>query len=363
MQTLTNSLRDQVQKRIRLEHEEIIHAHTSFFTRYLNFLSQRNKWWLVFIQVVILLLALATIRFDFISFIIFDGNTAAIIIDQRTSNVATIISMTLAVIGLLLSNLAVKDNLTYKLLFVHSRLYLILYYTLSVITCLIVISTLRNTIPPEIFKALVLAGTYLAVLILFGIGYLFRTIINFASAANIEQILSKKLVDEAKANLEIILLSKYSGEQFLELMAHKNIEKYTLRLAMTATKSEMGKNNRKNYADKLIYDINLKQLAKEITKSNHTGAMYYTTPLSLNLIPNEYNTFIYPNSGVGKNFMKISGCVITKKKEGRLIGSDEYKMYFDSKLIEYVKEGKPSKVEALLSYYHELYLLEMRHGI
>ncbi|UOE48700.1 hypothetical protein MTO98_30330 [Mucilaginibacter sp. SMC90] len=349
--------------RIKSQHKEIMPPGNTFLIRYLNFLSQRDKWWLVFLHVIILLLAFSFIRCNFFSLIVFKENSAEAIIDQRTSNVATIISMTLAVIGLLLSNLAVKDNLTYKLLFVHSRLYLILYYTLSVIACLITISTLRNTLDIDVFRQMVLAGTYLAVFILLGIGYLFRTIINFASANSIEQILSQKLLDEAKENLKTILLSKYSAEMFLELMTRKNITKYTLRMAMGNTQSQNNSTFQKQYQERLIYDINLLQLEKELAKPKQGTALHFTTPLSLNLVTNEYETFIYPNSGQGKESMQLSNCIKTKKKESRINGSDEYKAYFDSKLNEYAKDGKHSKVEGILSYYHELYLLEMRNGI
>lgn len=123
-----NSLRKQTLAKIAKDHGELMPPKLNIVIAYFSFLSQRNKWSLVLLHVLVLLVTFTFVRFGFFSFIKFDEKTAAILIDQRTSNVATIISMTLSVIGLLLGNLAIKDNHTYNLLFVNSRLYVIPYY-------------------------------------------------------------------------------------------------------------------------------------------------------------------------------------------------------------------------------------------
>jgi hypothetical protein len=352
------SLRKLTLARIEKDHGELMPPKTNFITAYLRYLSQRDKWWLVLIHVLGLLLLFTFLRFGWFTFVQFDDKTAAALIDQRTSNVATIISMTLAVIGLLLGNLAIKDNQTYKLLFVNSRLYLILYYTLSVICCLIVISTLRDTFDKAIFEQFVLAGTYLALFILFGIGYLFRTIIKFANASNIQAILTLELLSEAKMSLRIHLLTKYSLDSFVQLMREKNVQRFRLpagQLPVVEHGPEIPK--------KLIFDIKLSKLAKELAKDKTAVQKYYTTAISLNLVTGEYSSYISPNiGGPADKKMDLSGCLVTAKTSKVVVQSEEYRSYFNSKLQGYSAEGKSAKANEILLVYNQLFELQMKHG-
>jgi hypothetical protein len=258
----------------------------------------------------------------------------------------------------LLGNLAIKDNQTYKLLFVNSRLYLILYYTLSVICCLIVISTLRDTLDKPIFEQFVLAGTYLALFILFGIGYLFRTIIKFANASNIQAILTLELLSEAKMNLRIHLLTKYSLESFLQLMREKNVQRFRLPAGQLPAVDQGPE-----IAKKLIFDINLDKLAKELDKDKTAVQKYYTTAISLNLVTGEYGSYISPNIGRrASKKMDLSGCLVTTNTSKLVVQSEEYRSYFDGKLQEYSAEGKSAKANEILSVYNQLFELQMKHG-
>ena len=355
-----NSLRYITKQKIKSRHVELL-PEMSFINRYLSYLSNRDKWWLVLLHVVLLFLLLGIVRFDFLSIIKIEKETANILIDQRTSNVATIISMTLAVVGLLLSNLAIKDNQTYKLLFVNSKLYLILYYTLSVILCLMLLSTLRDSLPEPIFQQFVLAGTYLALVILLGIGYLFRTIINFANPSKIQDILTSELFFEAKANLRLNLLVKYSGETFLEIMARHNIQRMTMDFAQSEVALERGVRVNAVQA-KLIHDINLINLEIELAK--RTGQMYYYAhAITLNQVTKEYIDFVLANQvGVDLGFMDVSRCLILKPDSKLLGQANEYMSYFDKKLQEYSAEGKHTKVDEILSIYLGLFKLNMKHG-
>lgn len=351
-----SSLRKLTLFKISKDHGELMPNRLNFVSAYLGFLSQRDKWWLVLIHVLVLLLLFTFLRFEWFMFVEFADKTAATLIDQRASNVATIISMTLAVIGLLLGNLAIKDNQTYQLLFIKSRLYLILYYTLSVICCLIVISTLRDTVPKAIFEQFVLAGTYLALFILFGIGYLFRTIIKFANATSIQAILTVELLAEARNNLRIHLLHKYSLESFIHLMQQHQVSARQVPLGELPDQSAPK-------LEKLVYDMNLSKLAKEMVKDKTGTPKAYTVAMSLNLLTSGHATFISPDIGrSAKRPMDLSGCVTLRKPSKLVNQSQVYRSYFASKLNEYSTEGKHAKVAEVLSVYHKMFELQMKHG-
>lgn len=355
--TLKISHRSKIEKKIRLSHKELFDNSDNFCVKYFNFLSKRENWWLVFLNVVILYLLVAAINLHF-TFIKIDKTTASTIIDQRTSNVATIISMTLAVIGLLLSNLAVKNDQTYKLLFVNSRLYLIIYYTLSVIFCLIIVSTLRDSINPY-FETFVLAGTYLALIILIGIGYLFSTIINFANASNIQKILKQKLINEIKLNVKIFLLSKYSAAEFKNLMHDLGIDPVGLRQRLILR--DLDRTTTKEY---LIYDIDFKDLQDRLTIRQDHEKYYYVEDLSLNLVTQNHSNFIFPSITTSYNReLDLSGCLTLKNPSKIISQSDEYVRYFETKLEEYTTEGKQKNINEILSIYDELFDLLLKHDI
>ncbi|ALR29260.1 hypothetical protein ATE47_01360 [Chryseobacterium sp. IHB B 17019] len=358
---LINSHRAEIAKKIKENHSDLSPSTFNIINNYFNYLSRRDKWWLVFLNVVALFVILGFLQIDIFSFIKMDKKTADILIDQRTSNVATIISMTLAVIGLLLSNLAIKDNQTYKLLFVNSGLYLILYYTLSVILCLMLLSTLRDTLDAPYFQHFVLAGTYLALIILVGIGYLFRTIITFTNANRIQSVLTEQLLWEAKANLRITLLSMYSNIEFLKFMSDHEIENIKKnRVEYQRSLNKMTVSN-----EKLVYDINLSRLERQFLKwKNKNQKYYFTNIFFVNSVTSNYNDFIWPKiiNKTGRE-LKFSKC-FRLKHPSKLIGrSNEYKNYFDKKLHEYSLDGKHGKVDEILSIYSELFILTMKHGV
>lgn len=354
-----SSHRSEIRKRIEQHHKELLPGKFTAFHKYLNYLSRRENWLVVFLHVTALLFILGFLKLDFFSFINLEKKTAEILIDQRTSNVATIISMTLAVIGLLLGNLAIKDNQTYKLLFVNSRLYLILYYTLSVIFCLIVISTLRDTILEPYFQSFVVAGTYLALLILVGIGYLFSSIINFTNASKIQDILRDQLFTEAKQNLIIRLLGKYSELELRHFLQNKGIT--FLDKNSIADKTSL--TTKSAIKEKLIYDINFKKLSTKLLERNDKNKNHhYINTLSINSFTKEYDNFIWPSMNlVNGAEISFKDCFKFRRSSKHMKQSDEYKNYFDLKLHEYSADGKQNKVDEILSIYGQLFILNMKH--
>lgn len=153
------------------------------------------------------------INIPFFVFVTIDQDIASIFIDQKTSNVATIISIKLAVVGLLLGNLAIKEAITYNLMFVRSCVHLIVTYTLTTIFCQIVTSTFRKSAPTGyeyLYPKAVLAGTDMVISILFLIGYLFKTVMLFSNSNALQQILKQELIVETQQNIHVFLLNKIS---------------------------------------------------------------------------------------------------------------------------------------------------------
>ena len=179
-------------------------THKSIVRQFKNFVSESNQWWFVFLFVLTLFIISPLINFDFLKFLKIDYQTATLIVDQRTANIATIISITLVVVNFIITNLAHKSSVVLSLLFKKTLLYPIIYLTLSVIGIFIAISTLRETLEPFVFIRVVLAGTYFAILILILIAILFRKVLLFSNEIEIEKMLEEELMIEAKDNLKMI---------------------------------------------------------------------------------------------------------------------------------------------------------------
>ncbi|MFW5983468.1 MAG: hypothetical protein ACOCQ4_03120, partial [bacterium] len=160
----------------------------------------RNRWWFILILVIIVFAVGGIINVDFLNFIELTEPTAQILVDQRTGNIAAITAITLVVVGFLINNLAVKESFAYRLLFKHSYLYPVIYLTLSTIGCFFIVSTLRDELPSIRFINSVLAGTYLALIVLILIGFLFKRIIDFTNDRIIRRLLHNELIEEGIRN-------------------------------------------------------------------------------------------------------------------------------------------------------------------
>ncbi|MBK8344748.1 MAG: hypothetical protein IPL12_16550 [Bacteroidetes bacterium] len=115
----------------------------------------------LFLGVLLIFIISPFIDISVLNIIDIKSETAVYIVYQRTASIATIISITLVVVGFILNNLAVKSALVYRLLFKKSLLYPIIYLTLSTIACFIAASTLRDSLPSFEFTRVVMAGTIL----------------------------------------------------------------------------------------------------------------------------------------------------------------------------------------------------------
>src|SRR5262245_9544599 len=96
-----------------------------------NFLSFINssKRGLIVIPITILFLLIGQfLSPKFLQWIHIPEETARYIIDQRIANLATIFSITLIVIGWLLTNLAIRESYSFRLLFKKTYLYPIFYF-------------------------------------------------------------------------------------------------------------------------------------------------------------------------------------------------------------------------------------------
>jgi len=363
----TNSLRAQITKELRIKHESLFdNPYKEFYNQCLEKFFSKQQWWLIGLLTIFIFGISRFINIDFLNFITLKKSSAVGIVDQRTSNVATIISMTIAVIGFLISNIAVKESFAYRLLFERSRLYTVIYFILSTIGCLICISALRETIKDDfIYVRLIITGTYCVVLILFLIGLLFRRIIRFTNSKEIQEMFHNEMINEAKANLKAILISQASVIKINAFFEESGLMDYSLSAAMdrlnpfSSGPIEIDKKNL--VAPMIVDDIYLTNITGYIKQLSHKE--YYYRDISLEKSVDYYDDFIFPKEGTNpkKNKKQLTKLLRLKKMPKK--HSDKYKVrtYFEQKLEEFSNESKYKSMEGVLDTYLEVLILEMKN--
>jgi len=331
-----------------------------------NFCGRKN--WPYVILVVLTFFTVSGFNPECLSFLNcldFDVALAKSIIDQRTTNIAAITSISLVVVGFLLTNLALKSPLTIKILFKESYLYLTVYLVFSTIICLILLSTFRDTLDPYVFTRTVLAGTYLCILILILIGYLFSNIIRFTDEKHISGLLKKELLNEGKEQLKLLFLKKYSAEIYSDF-ASKKCTLYIFELSLpnffsgNFTVSKASPDDQENY--RILKDVNLMFLSvfMFIKKLNKKNTLNFK-PLKINESFDYNEDMIWTNSNSNSRFEKwfLKKSMIVSKDFEIKKENSTYRNEFDKMIIELAEENKYKKLESTLDAYLDLYKLQI----
>lgn len=363
------SLRKQAKTALKNKHIGLFTGKVPGLKNFLfDYFTDRRNWVSVILLVVLLLAFFTFVHVDFLGFISF--KEAKVLADQRTANVATIISMTLAIVGLLMSNMAIKEPLAYSVLFKQSYLYFIIYFTLTSIFLLVIISTLRDSFTQEyhyLYDRLVLAGTYLALIVLFFIGHLFRTIIKVINPVHINKSLQAELVEEARQTLRSHLFNQYCTKHYHALMKNLGIEYYSLSMAFDTAVFTKNTDKKVEFPEpetKFIYDINLTKIKKKYCNPS-TGDRFHYRSLEIGKKSNEYDNFIW-NSGTSNNEKQrkfLKSCVILTDKDLEEDIPTTYRNYFDQKLEDATQAGRHKEVKSILDAYLEIYDLQMQNVI
>jgi hypothetical protein len=337
-------------------------------------LSERKNWHYVFSIVLMLFLLMTFLPLPCFKVINFQPTTLYTIIDQRTSNVATMVSMTIAIISILMSNLAIKEPLTITLLFRKSKLYLAVNYILSTIFLLIVVSTLRDEFPIEngnhYYENAVVACTYLSLGTIVFIGYLFYSVIQFSSSAEVQRILENELIKEVYTNVKIQLLAKYSQDEFRKVMSHYSIGSYQVAAIAGIIPESIGTFepsqtdiNQTSDQEQLIYDMDLEKMCNLLKSQDPKSKRYYINLLSINGVYTELNNYIWPFDRNSSGNIELQSCLKLKSSNKQLLEDDRCRNHFDTKLEEYAESGKAKEMEKILKLYETIYEIQLKHNV
>lgn len=346
---------------VRTNHIELFNSQWSVILNFCKKHLQSKNSYLIILGVFVVSTAINLFarNISFFNFIEIELDTAKSLVDQRTSNIATIISITLAVIALLINNIGMKESISYNHLFESTFLYPIIYFTISTIGYFFIVSTIRDWIDPNIFIRLVIQGIYFALLILIFIAFLFKKIVDYFDRKSILKYLGEKLLNEGEEFLIPILIRRYSKNIFSQSMEAMGLTLLSVNnMSDTAT---ILFNNVPEPQHFEIIDVNISKL--ERYKKKHIGSNngnYVEIMLCSYVSDFDIIKKVGSNS-TDSQIRYLKRSLILKPFSPTKKVVTPFRTYFEGKLEDSVSEGSKKDLKIVLEYLEQLYELEMKH--
>ena len=345
-----NSLKKETNKQLRKQNKYLFDSKTERFQR---FMKDNNNWFFIVIVVFLSFFCLQFINIPFLNFLHIDDNNVKALIENRTTNIVTLISVTFAIIGFLIANLAIKESFTYNILFKKSIFFPVVFFALTLIVAFIALSTLKDSIPIDCQSRTLIVGTYLIFLVVFGIGYLFVQLVKFTNHKHILELVRKELIRESKENLRIIGRKHLSANQIDKLgFPQQSFYSFTPRI----------KNDFQIPKDhNTIADIRIRGLTKlsnsiEQKEDISINKIYLHSELN----PESNDGFFYVTKEhlqkYEKQLTKLNNCIVTSVAKNKT--NNESKDYVIQKLNENIKTNNTKNVREYFEILFEMYKLQ-----
>jgi len=343
------SLKKEVIASLKKRHPELF---LKTISKILQGINKRNYWFILFFIVFSIFFISHNIEIPFLQLITITDNNTSNLINQRTGNIVTMISITFAVIGFLISNLAIKESFTYNLLFKKSFFFPIVFIALSLIVCFIVLSTLTDSLPIYYQKKALLSGTYLILIVIFLIGYLFTSLVRFTNQKYILKLVKQELINEEKRNLISNAIISKSQEKLIEL----NLPQYSIYFSTISKGINLPLNH-------YVYDINLSKIRKKINSTELKDKLYIGDLYINKQIRFEEESFFYPKKdtsfeNIEKELTLLNQYIKLKKIDN--IPTGETKEYVLQKLTQCIRTNEDILVENYFDMLFEAYSIEQQ---
>jgi hypothetical protein len=225
METVIYSLRKEVENVVGREYSDVQRAKNkarNFINHVLN--ERIGGLWVVIIPLISFIIG-QIFRPKFLQVIPLSLDSSKTIIDQRITNLVTIFSISMVVIGWLFTNISIKDGISYKLLFKWTYLFPIFYFIVALLICLIICSLLRESKYLDL-GAFVVTGTYLIVVALVLISSMFYRLIIAVGKDFHFKVLEKEVLNEVRLNSFRKITERVSRKIYSTVLEEAGFTKY-----------------------------------------------------------------------------------------------------------------------------------------
>jgi len=352
---MSDSIKKEADKLLNIENPNLYESNKD---RFMDFINDHNNWYIVVFCVLFIFFIMHLLDIPVLNFIPIKDDTVKNLINSRTNNIVTMISVTFAIIGFLIANLAIKESFTYNLLFKKSTFFPVAFIALSLIASFIVLSTFSDWWSIDYQSDTLLVGTYLILIVIFLIGYLFTKLVRFTNQKYILDLVEKELISESKKNLLMIGRKVISLNKITELGFYQ----YSMAFLIKMTKGEFVLPNDHN----VISDIKIKKLRKISEKIVGKPKVFVKDIfLYREVVPNSEDGFFYLDENdypqLKDEIKELNNCIITSKKGDQI--HTEAKEYVLQKLQENISSNDEKLVESYLNMLFEMYKLQQNFKI
>lgn len=333
--------------------------------------------WVALIPLVIILTAAFFWGPAYLTCRIISNDTAKLIIDQRITNLATIFSITLVVIGWLITNLTSKESLSLYLMSKSTLLYPIFYYVLGLIGTLIIFSSLREVSFLNFGNVLISASILILAALVF-ISFLFVQLIKVAHNNFITTALNIEVMRELHEKAKPRIVAEKSWESVKSLCKKLNLHQGTgfgtdLRNHVGVIINPKEDQQEISLSDEeivevvfpeekyRIVDIDFAKLEKAISPLKIDKPCYFPRLMLSQTIPSNYAAlYIHSDIEVSKSFDKQirSAFSIGKSKKNKKAESTQYQDFLHERLKKDVKDGKLENIRSTLLIYTHIFDFE-----
>ena len=345
-----SSLKKETDRQLRKRNKYLFDSKVENFWR---FVKNNKNWYFIAIVVFLSFFCLQFINISFLNFLFIDDNNVKTLIDNRTTNIVTLISVTFAIIGFLIANLAIKESYTYNILFKKSSFFPVVFFALTLIVAFIALSTLKDSIPVEYQSRTLIVGTCLIFLAIFCIGHLFVQLVKFTNHKYILELVRKELLRESKENLRII------GRKYLSAIRINKLGFSQQSWSLYTPKIKGDFHIRKDH--NVIADIRIKKL------ENLSNSIEQKEDISINEIklhrelnPESNDGFFYITEEnlqkYHKQMKELNNCIITSISKNKV--NNESRDYVIHKLNESIKTNNNKDVREYFDILFEMYKLQ-----
>ena len=350
---LNLTLKRQAEVKVRQKNSFLYESYSKIC---INHLLHFKHWYYIVISTLSAFFLVQLMDISSFNFLEITDQDVKTLIESRTTNIVTLISVTLAVIGFLIANLAIKDSYIYNLIFINSRFFSITYFVLTLIACFIILSTLKGHVPLEYLKRIFVAGTYLILIAICCIGYLFTRLVLYTNDKFLHQIIKKDFSLESKKYLIESLKRDFMKAILFRELGFNEYNNYF-------QSSLIGYPDAKLPANTIIKNLKIEKVKAILSKNK---IPYDTIYLNINYedkLATNQNGFFFIFSDNQKHteiIKELNKCIIKEVDPFDMSKIETVIDYINQKIIEHTSKNNHKLVAEFTKMYSEYYDLQVK---
>ena len=334
-------LSSEVRNRIKQESPELLPDFRSILKEWIN---HRYAWMAIVMFTITVFFCGHYINFESLNIIRIENDNIKPMVESRTTNMVAMISISFAVIGFLISNLAIKGNKSYNILFRRTFFLPIIYFSLTLMGSFIILTALKDHLDIQILGRILYVGIFLMLVDIVLIGILFSKLIVFTNSKQLYKMICADLSNESKSRIYQWVKKEKSKQIINNIVYNKNPYLFSVEYH-----SQLIDIKKKPY----LKDINIKNLQAIITRNKEKQIYQNELFLGKDLTNDKELFYTLPDNKESSPSLKLFGELNSTAIFTRYIKetSSETREYIKNEISKLIEADDYRSVEQLLAEY------------